>query len=137
YSPEAQAQLVWHVLDKLGVTDVAIVGHSWGSSVSLAMAVAHPERTRRVALYDAYVYDDQVPSFFRWAQKSGIGELLFGLFYNERIEDRAPLAFADERWVTQPRVERVENDLARAGTVAAALATARGHHFEALHAALP
>ncbi len=136
YSPAAQAKLAWAVLDKLGVTDVAIVGHSWGSSVALEMAVAHPDRTRRVALYDAYVYDDQVPSFFRWAQASGIGEALFGLYYDERMEDRAPLAYYDERWVTQARVDKVEADLARPGTNAAALAAARGHHFKALHQAL-
>jgi uncharacterized protein (TIGR04551 family) len=133
YSPAAQAQLAWHVLDKLGVDQVAIVGHSWGTSVALSMAVAHPERTLRVALYDAYVYDDQVPSFFRWAQTSGLGELLFSLFYTERLEDRAPLAYYDERWVTQARVERVEHDMDRPGTTAAALAVARGHHFEHLH----
>ncbi len=136
YSPAAQAELVWKVLDKLGVTDVAIVGHSWGSSVALAMAVAHPERTRRVALYAAYVYDEQVPSFLRWSQKSGLGEVLFSLFYKERIEDRATLAYYDERWVTQPRVDRVEADLDLPGTTAAALATARGHHFAALHESL-
>jgi len=134
YGPAAQAELVWHVLDKLGVTDVAIVGHSWGSSVALAMAVQAPARTRRVALYSAYVYDEQVPSFFRWAQIGGIGELLFGLYYKQRIEDRAPLAYHDERWVTQDRVDRVEEELDRPGTTAAALAVARGHHFAALHA---
>ncbi len=136
YSPAAQAQLVWHVLDKLGVTDVAIVGHSWGSSVALSMAVTHPVRVRRVALYSAYVYDEQVPSFFRWAEKPGIGEALFTLFYRQRIEDRAPLAYYDERWVTQARVERVEDELSRDGTVAAALAVAREHHFADLHAKL-
>jgi pimeloyl-ACP methyl ester carboxylesterase len=133
YSPAAQARLVWRVLDELKVVDVAIVAHSWGSSVGLAMAVAQPARVRRVALYDAYVYDDQVPSFFRWAEKPGLGELLFGLYYTERMEDRVPLAFYDERWVTQARVERVEKEMERPGTVAAALATARGHHFAALH----
>ena len=136
YSPAAEAELVWHVLDKLGVKDVAIVGHSWGTSVALSMAVQQPQRTRRVALYDAYVYDDQVPSFFRWAEKAGIGELLFGLFYTQRIEDRAPLAFYDERWVTQARVDHVERDMDQPGTVAAALAVARAHHFAALHDAL-
>ena len=136
YSPAAQARLVWRVLDQLGVKDVAIVGHSWGSSVSLAMAVAQPERVRRVALYAAYVYDDQVPSFFRWAEKPGLGEMLFGLYYRERIEDRAALAFYDERYVTQSKVDRVETELARPGTVAAALATARRHHFGPLHRAL-
>jgi uncharacterized protein (TIGR04551 family) len=133
YSPAAQAQLVWAVLDKLGVKDVAIVGHSWGTSVALSMAVAHPDRTRKVALYDAYVYDEQVPSFFRWAEKGGLGELLFGLFYTERIEDRAALAYYDERWVTQARVDHVEADLEKPGTVAAALAVAREHHFAQLH----
>ncbi len=137
YSPAAQAELVWHVLDKLGVTDVAIVAHSWGTSIGLSMAVAQPGRVRRVALYDAYVYDDQVASFFRWARFHGLGELLFGLFNHERIEDRAPLAPNDERWLTQARVERVERDMARPGTTAAALAAARGHHFAALHRALP
>lgn len=133
YGPDAQAQLVWHVLDKLGVSDVAIVGHSWGSSVSLAMAVAHPERTRRVALYDAYVYDEQIPQFFRWAQLGGIGELLFGWLYDERIEDRAPLAYYDHRWVTQARVDHVNESFDAPGTTAAALAAVRGHHFAALH----
>jgi len=134
YSPAAQAQLVWGVLDKLGVKDVAIVGHSWGASVALSMAVAHPERTRRVVVYSAYVYDEQVPSFFRWAQASGAaGQALFSLYYNERVEDRAPLAYYDERWVTQARVERAEADLAKPGSTAAALAAVRGHHFEKLH----
>ncbi len=132
YSPAAQAQLVWHLLDKLGVGDVAIVGHSWGASVALSMAVAQPARTRRVALYSAYVYDEQVPGFFRWAQATN-GSVLFSLFYKQRIEDRAPLAYYDERWVTLARVERVEAEMERPGTVAAALATVQGHHFEKLH----
>ena len=136
YSPAAQAKLVWAVLDKLGVDDVAIVGHSWGSSVSLEMAVAQPARVRRVALYDAYVYDDQVPSFFRWAEKPGLGETLFGLYYDERMEDRVPLAYYDDKWVTQARVDHVNAELSRPGTTAAALATARHHHFGALHQAL-
>jgi len=136
YSPAAQAALAWGVLDALGIGDVAIVGHSWGSSVALSMAVAQPERVRRVALYSAYVYDDQVPTVFRWAERPGIGELLFGLYYRERIEDRVPLAFFDDRWVTQGKVDRVESELARPGTVAAALAAARRHHFGPLHRAL-
>ena len=137
YSPAGQAELVWHVLDKLGVADTALVGHSWGTSVVLTMALAQPGRVRRIALYDAYVYDDEISGFFRWARIGGLGELLFGLFYNERIEDRAPLAYYDERWITEARVERVERDMERPGTTAAALAAARSHSFAALHKQLP
>ncbi len=136
YSPTAQAALVWSVLDQLKVSDVAIVGHSWGASVALELAIAHPERVRRVALYAAYVYDDQVPGFFDWAEKRGLGELLFGLYYRERMDERAALAYHDERWITQARVDRIEAELTRPGTVAAALAVARRHHFKQLHVAL-
>lgn len=129
YAPPAQAALVWHLLDQLGVDDVAIVGHSWGSSVSLAMALDQPARVRRIALYSAYVFEAQVPSFFRWARVHGVGEALFALYYRQRIEDRAPLAYHDPRFVTQARVDRVEAELARPGTVAAALATARGQRY--------
>jgi pimeloyl-ACP methyl ester carboxylesterase len=136
YSPAAQARLVWRVLDTLGVEDAALVGHSWGSSVVLAMAVAQPTRVRRVALYAAYVYDDQVPPVFRLAERPLVGELLFGLYYKERARDRVAFAFADNRFVTQHKVDRVAGELARPGTVAAALATARRHHFSGMHRAL-
>ena len=136
YSPAAQAKLVWGVLDKLGVADVAVVGHSWGTSVALTMATQQPARVRRIALYAAYVYDDQVPGFFRWAEKGALGEVLFGLYYKERIDERAALAYHDERYITQARVDRVKADLDRPGTVAAALAVARTHHFRELHRAL-
>ena len=68
----------------------ALVGHArsrcrWRSR--------SPARVRRVALYDAYVYDDQVPSFFRWAQKPGA----------RRDAVRAVLHGADRR----PRAARV------------------------------
>lgn len=132
YGPAAQAALVWHLLDQLGVTDVAIVGHSWGSSVSLAMALDQPARVRRLALYAAYVFDEQLPSFFRWAQLGGLGEVLFAMYYREGAEDRIGLAYHDPRFITQARVERVLAELDRPGTTAAALAAVRGQRFGAM-----
>jgi pimeloyl-ACP methyl ester carboxylesterase len=129
YSPQAQAELAWKVLEQRGVKDVALVGHSWGASVVLAMALAHPERVRRIALYSAYVFEAQVPSFFRWARLGGLGEMLFTLHYRERIEERVGLAYFDDRFLTPARVDRVEVELARPGAVAAALAAARGQNY--------
>ena len=129
YAPPAEARLVWHVLDQLGVGDVAVVGHSWGSSVALAMALDQPARVRRIALYSAYVFEAQVPSFFRWARLGGVGEFLFAAYYRQRMEDRAGLAYHDARFVTQARVDRIEAEAARPGGVAAALAAARGQRY--------
>ena len=129
YSPAAQAQLVFQLLDELGVKRAAVVGHSWGASVALAMALAQPARVSRLVLYDAWAYEDQLPAFFVWARARGWGEVLFRLFYKERAEDRMTLAFHDEARVTMALVDKVEAGLARPGTVAAALAAVRGQQY--------
>jgi pimeloyl-ACP methyl ester carboxylesterase len=137
YSPSAQARMAWAVLDKLGVKDVAIVGHSWGASVVLAMALAEPKRVRRIALYSAYVFEDQVPSFMRWARQPWVGEAIFGLYYREGIEARIGLAYYDQKYVTYARVKRVEGEFNRTGAVAAALATARGQRYSKVEKRYP
>ena len=68
YSPKAQSEIVWALLDELGVDDFALVGHSWGSSVSLQMALDRPERIQKIVLYDGWVYEEQLPAFFIWSR---------------------------------------------------------------------
>jgi pimeloyl-ACP methyl ester carboxylesterase len=134
YSPEAQAKLVLRLLELRGVSRSAIVAHSWGSSVALAASLQAPERVTRIALYDAWVYDEQLPTFFHWARADGVGEALFGLYYKERADERIALAFFDHKYVTEKLVESVEDSLDRPGTVAAALAAVRGQHYEDVEA---
>lgn len=134
YSPRAQAQLVMQLLDRLGVKEAAVVAHSWGSSVALALALMAPDRVSRIALYDAWVYEEQLPTTFLWARADGMGEVLFGLFYQELPEEKVALAFHDERYVTEDLVETIEDQLSRPGTTAAALAAVRGQRFEAMQA---
>jgi pimeloyl-ACP methyl ester carboxylesterase len=129
YSPEAQAKLVWHLLDQRGVKSSAIVAHSWGSSVALAASLQAPERVTRIALYDAWVYEEQLPTFFHWARTGGVGEALFGIYYKERADERMALAFFDKKYVTERLVESVDEALDRPGTLAAALAAVRGQDY--------
>lgn len=129
YSPDAQAKLVWHLLDQRGVKTSAIVAHSWGSSVALAASLQAPERVTKIALYDAWVYEEQLPTFFHWARAEGVGEALFGLYYKERADERIALAFFDRKFVTEKLIESVDEALERPGTVAAALAAVRGQDY--------
>ncbi len=129
YSPEAQAKLVLRLLEQRGVSRAAIVAHSWGSSVALAASLQAPERVTKLALYDAWVYEDQLPTFFHWARAEVVGEALFGLFYKERTDEKVALGFFDKKFVTEPFVEAVEAALDRPGTVAAALAAVRGQDY--------
>jgi pimeloyl-ACP methyl ester carboxylesterase len=130
YSPAAQAKLVAALMDKRGVAKAAIVAHSWGSSVALALALAEPAKVTRIALYDAWVYDAQLPTFFHWARTAGLGEVLFSAFYKERPGDKIARAFYDPDVVSERLVEEVEAALDRPGTEAAALAAVRGQRYE-------
>jgi pimeloyl-ACP methyl ester carboxylesterase len=129
YSPAAQARLVLKLLDQLGVKRAAFVAHSWGSSVTLALALAAPERVSRIALYDAWVYEEQLPTTFLMARADGMGEMLFSLFYDQRPDERMALAFYDKDALSEKLVEDVERSLERPGTTAAALAAVRGQRF--------
>lgn len=130
YSPQMQAKLVLDLLKQRGVEEFAIVGHSWGSSVALQVALMAPERVTRIALYDAWVFAEQLPTFFWWARASGLGEILFGAFYNERPDEKMANAFYDPSIIDEAFVESVQNYLDRPGTRAAALSATRGQRFE-------
>jgi pimeloyl-ACP methyl ester carboxylesterase len=134
YSPVAEARIVLGLMDARGVPDAAVVGHSWGSSVVLSMALAAPERVTKIALYDAWVYEEQLPTFFLWSRSAGLGELLFSAFYKERPDDKIAHAFYNPQVVTQKLVEEVDEALERPGTVAAALAAVRAQHYAEIQA---
>jgi pimeloyl-ACP methyl ester carboxylesterase len=129
YSPAALADDLASLLDRLSITQVDVVAHSWGCSVSLAFALRHRPRVRRMVLIGAWAFEEQIPPFFRWAREGGVGEALFELFYRERLEDRAPLGFAEGSTVPQATVDAIERSLDRPGTLRAALAAVRGQYF--------
>jgi pimeloyl-ACP methyl ester carboxylesterase len=137
YSPSAQARLVLALMDHLKIDRAAIVAHSWGASVALALTLAAPARVSRLALYDAWVYEEQLPTTFLWARADGLGEMLFGMFYTERADEKVAHAFFDDRFVTQELVDDVEAQLERPGTTAAALAAVRGQDYAQIQTRYP
>lgn len=138
YSPRAQAELVLALLDARGVDEpVALVAHSWGSSVALQLALLAPKRVSRIALYDAWVYEEQLPTTFHVAKLGGVGEAIIGGFYDQRSDDKMGLAFYDRNYVTEEMIEGVERDLERPGTKAAALAAIRGQRYAEVQKSYP
>ena len=129
YSPHAEAQLVSALMEERGIASAAVVAHSWGSSVALDLALSEPEKVTRLVLYDAWVYEEQLPSFFHLSRASGVGEILFGLFYDQRPDERLTQAFFEPANVPEELIAGVERALDRPGTKAAALAAARGQRF--------
>ncbi len=129
YSPRAQAELVWALLDQLEIDQAAIVGHSWGGSVALAMALCAPARTTHIALYDGWVYEEQLSWLFRWARADWIGESLLGFYDESCVRKQLALGFHDPSYVTPERVNTVASRMALPGARTAALATMRAMRF--------
>lgn len=50
YSTQTWLQQVVDFLDAVGVDKVSVVGNSFGGSMALALAIAHPERVERIVL---------------------------------------------------------------------------------------
>lgn len=129
YSNLAQAKLLLGLMKQRGIEHASLIGHSWGTSVVLAAVVEAPERVDRFVLISPYAYNAQIPTFFQWSRAPGVGEAFFSAFYKSALDERAGSGFYDKKWVTQELVDSVESSMARPGTVAAALASARGQDF--------
>ncbi len=56
YSPEAQVDLVIHLMDALGIERTIPVGNSAGGKIAFETALAHPERIEAIIAVDAAVY---------------------------------------------------------------------------------
>ena len=56
WTPVAQAELINKALQRLGVSHALVLGHSWGASVAIALALKHPELVRGLVLASGYYY---------------------------------------------------------------------------------
>lgn len=56
WTPNAQAQLFHNALQRLCVSQPIILGHSWGASVAVALALKYPALVRGLVLASGYYY---------------------------------------------------------------------------------
>lgn len=78
WTPEQQAKLFYKALHQLGVERPMVVGHSWGTLVTLAMALDYPKYIRAITLVSGYYYPTVRPDVPLLAAPAvpGIGHLL-------------------------------------------------------------
>ena len=56
WTPEAQADLFMKALDRLNVQRAIVLGHSWGASVAVALAIKHPSVVEALVLASGYYF---------------------------------------------------------------------------------
>jgi pimeloyl-ACP methyl ester carboxylesterase len=130
YSGAATAKKAFAVLDARGAKRVHLVCHSYGTAVCLAMALQAPRRVQTLTLISSFAYEDQLPPFLTWARVPLVGELLFGLMWNSRIDDRMNYAFYNpDKFIYPAAIDEARKLMELPGALAASLATVRGMDF--------
>ena len=61
WTPDAQAQLIRRALERLGVSQAIVLGHSWGASVAVALGLKFPDMVRGLVLASGYYYPNPRP----------------------------------------------------------------------------
>ena len=56
WTPAAQAELINSALHRLGIPHAIILGHSWGASVAVALALTYPNLVQGLVLASGYYY---------------------------------------------------------------------------------
>lgn len=56
WTPDAQADLIKRALERLGISQALVLGHSWGASVAVALALKFPNLVRGLVLASGYYY---------------------------------------------------------------------------------
>lgn len=68
HSPSANAERLWELMERLGLTEPAIVGHSMGARVAGSMGALKPERSQAIFLVDGPFFGT---SGRKWGRKFG------------------------------------------------------------------
>ena len=64
WTPDAQAELIKKALTRLDVSNVTVLGHSWGASVAVALALKYPDMIRGLVLASGYYFPTARPDVF-------------------------------------------------------------------------
>lgn len=104
------------VLDRLGISQASVVGHSFGGAVALALAALHPERVRALLAVDPVALPFRLPLSGQLVLSPGIGEALFKRVYSRgQLAAHFESAFADRSLASDLYVDYYWERLNRPG----------------------
>lgn len=102
--------LVDQFMDKLGIEKAPLVGHSMGGTVSLSIAIQHPERASKVVVVGSPIHGSSLAFPLKLAGIPGIAWLLFNLFpaFRSGMRIASPFICSDPRFP-----DMMDRDLSR------------------------
>ena len=73
-------EMVNQLLERLGIEQAAIIGHSMGGTVSLGLALDHPERVRKLIVIGAPIVGDGLSLFLRLSARRSLAGMFYQMF---------------------------------------------------------
>lgn len=110
YSVTDFVKLVDQFMEHLGIVQAPLVGHSMGGTVSLATAIAYPERVSNVTVIGAPIEGKSLAMLLKLAGLRPIAVMVHNLMWALKLGIRvsAPLITRDPRWP-----EMISKDLSK------------------------
>lgn len=110
YAVQDFVALVDQFMDRLGIDNAPLVGHSMGGTVSLLVAMQYPRRTRKVVVVGSPIVGSSLAVPLKLAGRRLIAYLLFNMMWAFRLGMRtaSPLICRDARFA-----DMMDKDLSR------------------------
>jgi len=93
YDVQDFVSLVNQFMEQLGIASAPLVGHSMGGTVSLSIAIQHPERARKVVVVSSPIYGSSLALPLKMAGQGWIAALLFHTMWAFRFGLRVASPF--------------------------------------------
>lgn len=74
---DSYVEMVYEFMEKLGIQEATILGHSMGGTVALKMALAHPDRVKKVAVVGSPVVGTSLNTLLRLAGNGQVAKLVW------------------------------------------------------------
>ncbi|HEC34446.1 MAG TPA: alpha/beta fold hydrolase [Chloroflexi bacterium] len=104
-------EMVIQFMDRLGLERAPVMGHSMGGTVSMSLALAHPERVRKMAVVGSPIAGDGLALMLRLAARKSLAALAYRLPGALPLGVRIFSPFLTRDWRTWYRM--FEQDLSR------------------------
>lgn len=110
YAIQDFVSLVKQFMDQLGITRAPLVGHSMGGTVSLSVAIRHPERVSKVVVVGSPIVGSSLAWPLKLAGYRPIAFLLFNMMgvFRFGVRTASPFICRDERFA-----DMMDRDLSR------------------------
>lgn len=79
YAVQDYVEMVDQFMERLGIWRAAVLGHSMGGTVSLSLALEHPDRVRRVAVVGSPVQGEGLALFLRLAARRFLASVAYSV----------------------------------------------------------